>query len=237
MTEIPSTRIRSCRATITSGTVDMPDRVGADRPQDSESRHGSRSSARPPRVDALVDRTPNSAPSASARASQDRDRTARVMSRKRTPSSGSSEPISGLWPASPSRLIWSLRRHQVAGPIGRIQAAGGVGDDQQLGAQAVQRPDREGDLLERVPLIEVDPSRASRPPARLRASQPRAGRRALTTVETAKCGISRVRDDGRILDLVGQRPEPRAEDDPDARHDREAAPQTGGRLPNPVRQR
>ena len=56
MTEIPRTRIRSWRATITSGTVDMPDGVGADLAQ--EAQLGARLEARAGHhdVDALVDR-------------------------------------------------------------------------------------------------------------------------------------------------------------------------------------
>ena len=91
------------------------------------------------------------------------------------------------------------------------------------------------DLLERVPLVEVGPpAQHGDGHAFERAADELAGvsgdRR---DGEVRDLGV---RHDGRVLDLVGERPEARSEDDPDARHDREATPQAGGRLPNSVRQ-
>ena len=230
---------RSCRATITSGTVDMPT---ASAPMPRRKRYlGPRlvGSARRPRRRRPRGHAMPLAPERRALRSADQCRSyGSHMSRKRTPSSGSSfGPISGFWrPAHQVDVV--ARDHHVARGVLRVQAAGGVGDDQHLGAQALHHaapgtssaggcsPRRSGPgpritatgTPSSVPAHELAGVR--RPPSRRRS----AGSRAYGTMVG-------------VRDLVGQRPEARAEDDPDARHDREAASQAGGRLPDPVRQR
>ena len=97
----PSTRIPPCTATITSGTVDIPDHVGAE-----DAQHailGARLEVRPataaytPSRNGCAARAATSRASARSAASYGAD-----MSGKRGPSRSSFGPMSGL---SPSRLM------------------------------------------------------------------------------------------------------------------------------------
>ena len=104
--------------------------------------------------------------------------------------------------------------HQVAGAVGRVDPAGRVGDDQRVDAQLVHHPHRQSDLLERRPLVGVDPPLhdehvMARQPAdhQLPGVAGHRGRREVRHIgEGQAIGVG---------DLVGQRVQPGAEDHPD----------------------
>ena len=71
-----------------------------------------------------------------------------------------------------------------------IHAAAGVADDERVAAQGLHDADGQGDLFERIALVEVEPALHRHDLLAAEACRRRAGRRVTWTVDAGKCGIS-----------------------------------------------
>ena len=141
------------------------------------------------------------------------------MSGNRGPRRSSLAPTSGL---SPSRLMWSLSSTRSPGPQSGFMPPQALDTTSVRAPERVHHADREGDLLEVVALVAVEPPlhRHDRPAAQPAEQQPAGvgldgGQRKARDVA--------VRDLGLHRDLLGEPAEPGAEDDADLRHERACA--------------
>ena len=129
-----------------------------------------------------------------------------------------------------------LDQHQVALGVLRVHPAAGVADDQHVAAQRLHHPDREGDLLERVALVEVEPPlHRRRPvlPAERAADELPLVRRGGRVREVRD---RRVGDGDGVRDVLGQPAQAGAEDDAGDGRSRPLRPDEGGGLLDLVEQ-
>ena len=123
-------------------------------------------------------------------------------------------PSSGVRPV---RLMWSDITISVPGPEGRVQPAGGVGQDDDPGAQGVEEQDGLDDEARVVALVQVEPTLEHDDGPAAEATQRAAGPTWPGAVAAGQPGRSVERDGDGVLEVVGQAAEAGAEDDPDLR--------------------
>ena len=122
-----------------------------------------------------------------------------------------------------------LDQHEIAYLEAGVDAARGIRDDERLNAELSQHIDRIGDLVRRIALVAVQTAlHADNAAARERAADQTAcmvGRGRDTEMRDIA-----IRDADRLLDLLRERAEARAEDDADLRDERQLSAQEIRRL-------